>query len=229
MHAPYPARVPPKICASSFTLVLALASFVSASSDTAACPAETPATTSAGYAAAADAHVRGGGPRTPPGSTRSIASAGLYGVLAPDSRVYGAPAPGWTGPAPAAAVVTPALGAHFVMYIVRAGDGALLEGPTTFAGAPKGLERFFYVLTGRLVVREMDNGVEDRVELTPGDFVYVAPGEKSILSIAADQPVSFVRTFTSFSRVAALSYDEHQIALILRRILVFCTFRVYMF
>jgi uncharacterized RmlC-like cupin family protein len=162
-------------------------------SDATACSAPA-AVERRGYFAAADAHIHSGGQRAPPGSTRTAASAQMYHVLAPDSRVYGSNAPGWIGHAPAAAVVAPALGAHFVMYIVRAARGAVLDKPTAFGGSIDGLERFFYVLTGTLHLTELVDGAEVQAELTPGDFAYIAPLDLSVMALVAKQPASFIRT-----------------------------------
>lgn len=114
----------------------------------------------------------------PGGFTRARTGRGFH-LLAPENRVFGAGPAGWTGGASAAAVVTPALGAHFAMYIVHAPGGAKLDVPTTFPGALRRLERFFFVLEGLLAVRG-ELVEEGSLELGPGGFLYVAPGDDGV-------------------------------------------------
>ena len=66
-----------------------------------------------------DAH--GSGMHNLPGFTRSVYETD-HAVIAPESRVYG-PLAGWSN-ATAAHVVTPHMGAHFVMSLVTMGSGA---------------------------------------------------------------------------------------------------------
>jgi (S)-ureidoglycine aminohydrolase len=149
-----------------------------------ACSAPPPAPASASpYAGAA----RPARDRRPPGDTRAASGAG-YALLAPENRVYGAPPPGWRGDVSAAAVVTPALGAHFAMYLVEAGAGATLARPTRFEGALPGLERIFFVLTGGVSVAgsvEVEGMDGDSAVLGAGGYLYVAPQELRVESIGA--------------------------------------------
>ena len=78
-----------------------------------------------------------------PGFTRSVYERD-HAVIAPESRVYG-PLAGWSN-ATAAHVVTPHMGAHFVMSLVTMGSGARSASPAA------GVERFVFVLTGSLSV-----------------------------------------------------------------------------
>ncbi|KAI0557730.1 RmlC-like cupin [Gracilaria domingensis] len=127
-------------------------------------------------------------PHLSPGHTRSVFVPHSHALIAPDSRVYGAPPPGWSGSLTAAAVVTPALGAHFSMYLVNASASAILPQPVTFPSAPSNLERLIYVLLGALSVT---NG-SVLTSLTPGSFVYVAPHDQS-LSIDVPTEAHFVQ------------------------------------
>lgn len=126
----------------------------------------------------------------PSATTRSVIVPHSFALLAPDSRVYAAPPPGWTGTITAATVITPALGAHFSMYLGRATAGAELQNPVTYPHAPSRLERLVYVLNGRLTLRGTD-GTSD-VSLQAGGFVYIAP-EENRLSLHAIDNVAFIQ------------------------------------
>lgn len=123
--------------------------------------------------------------RRPPGDTRAATGVG-YALVAPDNRVPGAPLPGWAGGAVGEALVTPALGAHFALYLVHGGADAVLASPTGFEGAVAGLERFFFVLTGALDVW-LEGG--EKFALRPGAFLYVAPGGGGVerVAVAAEE------------------------------------------
>lgn len=102
--------------------------------------------------------------------------------------MYGPAPAGWVGPASAAAVVTPAMGAHFAMYVVDAKPGARLAKPTAFEGALEGLERIFFVLTGEVTVSlggELERLQERSGKFGPGAYLYVAPGEAEVDELAA--------------------------------------------
>lgn len=128
------------------------------------------------YCEAAHAHLAS--PDRPPGHTRSVITPHQYALLTPESRVYSSPPPGWAGPSAAAAVITPALSAHFSMYLLNASAGATLLKPVTFERAPDKLERFLYILTGEARIKNRTS--VDVVSLTAGGFVYFAPGEDEV-------------------------------------------------
>lgn len=150
------------------------------------------ASTGHSYHTAADAHISTvlSAP-IPPGVTRSRTS-DKYALLAPDSRVYADLPAGWHGAGSAAAVVTPAIGAHFVMFLIRLEMDARIDCPTTFEDAPEGLERFFYVLDGAVDVHAAESD-QHRQLLKPGGFVYVGPGETYIKSLVARKDTSMIR------------------------------------
>ncbi|CDF36931.1 unnamed protein product [Chondrus crispus] len=122
------------------------------------------------------------------GHTRSVVEPFQFAVVAPESRMYTPSLPGWHGTISAAAIVTPALGARFAMYLVNASAGASSTDGTLYEGAPSGLERFLYVLHGTVFVKEESQG-ERRLEY--GGFVYYAPGEK-MNTFVGDEGSSFV-------------------------------------
>ena len=118
-----------------------------------------------------DAH--GSGMHNLPGFTRSVYETD-HAVIAPESRVYG-PLAGWSN-ATAAHVVTPHMGAHFVMSLVTMGSGARSASPAA------GVERFVFVLTGSVSVapakahRRQAPGEGERT-LRAGGFAYFPPGD----------------------------------------------------
>lgn len=130
------------------------------------------------YAAAAGAHDSS--IKQPlAGLTRSVVRPSSYALLTPESRVYGGAPPGWEGDRIfAAAVVTPALGAHFSMYLVDAAVGARMSNAVTYDGAPPRLERLLYVLSGSVTVSNASSREEEI--LAPGGFLYVASGDSAI-------------------------------------------------
>lgn len=157
-------------------LLLLLLQSLSSTEGAESCASPAPRTQ---YAAAVDPD----GGRRPPGSTRAR-SGQSYALLAPDNRVYGAPVPGWAGPVSAAALVTPALGAHFAMYLVRVRKGGEIVRPTGFEGVIEGLERIFFVLTGEVRV-DVIAGEEELLGmgkgvLGPGAFLYAGPGDTKV-------------------------------------------------
>lgn len=125
------------------------------------------------------------------GLTRSIVQPSLYALLAPESRVYGGPPPGWTGVSvSSAAVITPALGSHFSMYLVDASSSATMPHPVTYIGAPQSLERFVYVLRGMVKIFNASSGSSH--SLGPGGFVYFAPNDDTISTEIEADGASFV-------------------------------------
>lgn len=118
-----------------------------------------------------------------PGHTRSVVVPGSYALLAPESRVFGGAPPGWQGDVSGAAVVTPGLGAHFSMYVVRGGPRARME-----YGGVAGVERLVYILRGGL-----DVGIAGvNRSLTTGGFVYCAPGDDGVTAIVTGEGAAFV-------------------------------------
>lgn len=151
-------------------------------------PAEPSQCEASSYCAAASAHVSS----IPPplaGLTRSVVEPFRYALLTPESRVYASAPSGWIGPVSAAAVVTPALGAHFVMYLVNASAGASSPLATDFVGAPEKLERFLYMLHGTVLLTAKD-GSEKR--LGQGGYVYYGPGDEQVTTTAGEQGAGFV-------------------------------------
>ncbi|PXF47636.1 putative (S)-ureidoglycine aminohydrolase [Gracilariopsis chorda] len=122
------------------------------------------------------------------GHTRSVFVPNSHALIDPNSRVFGAPFPGWKGSVSAAAVVTPALGAHFTMYIANATGPSTLPQPVSFEASAPSLERLIFVLTGSLTV----NNASDTTTLTSGSFVYIAPLEDN-LSISVSDAAVFIQ------------------------------------
>lgn len=140
------------------------------------------------YCAASSAHTSS----VPPplaGLTRSVVEPFRYALLTPESRVYASAPPGWTGPVSAAVVVTPALGAHFAMYLVNASAGSSSPLATGFVGAPEKLERLLYVLHG-IVLLSAKDGSEQR--LGQGGYVYYAPGDEQSITTVGEGGAGFV-------------------------------------
>lgn len=149
------------------------------------------------YCAAASAHASLDQRLPLAGLTRSVVEPFRYALLTPESRVYGSPPPGWQGPVSAAAVVTPALGAHFAMYLVNASVGASSPVSTTFRGAPPHMERLLYVLDGTVLIKDGSDGEQS---LSQGGYVYYSPGDKMFTSIGA-QGASFVLLDRSYAGI----------------------------
>ena len=126
------------------------------------------------YRNASDAHKSG--PRLLPGFTRSTTRPNLYHLITPTSRVYSSPPPGWSGSVLGAAVITPALGSNFAMYLLDAKGKGSLSNAVRYKGAPPKLERLWYVLHGQMIVEMGDK----KETFGAGGYVYVAPGDGSV-------------------------------------------------
>lgn len=126
-----------------------------------------------GYEAAASTNLEN--PQKLAGVTRSTSRQNSFTLLTPDARVYAAAPRGWQGQVSAAAVIAPALGARFSMYMVDVTGDARLSNPVTFPSAFDRLERFFYVLSGAIEVESETNSTT----LHAGGFLYVAPHDET--------------------------------------------------
>lgn len=157
------------------------------------------ATAPTDYSAVAMAH-RQLAAGTPPGATRSVTAGhggGSYALVAPNSRVYGAPPSGWAAAdMTAAAVVTPALGAHFSMWLADAVDGATSSGPEgAFA------ERFLYVLSGGLLVPDGEGGER---RLGAGGYAYCPSNRHT--RVTADGATSMILIDRVYEAVGGAPY-----------------------
>jgi hypothetical protein len=148
------------------------------------------------YATAADAHLHPA--LGPPSATRS--RNGLaYALIAPDSRVFGEPPRGWSNRATAAAVVTPALGARFAMYLVRVPRGGRVNLRTTFSGSAPHLQRLFFLLTGAMARTDDADGADlggqenSKAHFESGSFVFVGPGNVTKYALVAVEDASLIR------------------------------------
>jgi hypothetical protein len=164
------------------------------------------------YKNAADAHLlqRHG----PPSTTRSR-NGPNYALIAPDSRVFADPPRGWSDGATAATVVTPALGAHFSMHLVRAPAGCRTGLATVFSGSAPGLQRFYFLLTGSMEHISDTNGsnmassqnqkVPSADQLDPGSFIYIGPGSDTTDYLIALEETTLIRAYSDRHCFRALS------------------------
>jgi hypothetical protein len=148
------------------------------------------------YTSAADAHVNPA--PGPPSATRSRNGPG-YALIAPDSRVFGEPPRGWSNGATAAAVVTPALGAHFAMYLVRVPRGGRVNLRTVFSGSASHLQRFFFLLTGAMARTHDADGTgigereHSKAHFESGSFIFVGPGNVTKDALVAVDDAALIR------------------------------------
>mmetsp|Transcript_64 Transcript_64/g.177 ORF Transcript_64/g.177 Transcript_64/m.177 type:complete len:300 (-) Transcript_64:234-1133(-) len=119
-----------------------------------------------------------------PGFTRSFYERD-HALITPESRVW-AGFPGWKN-AVTAHLITPASGAHFVMYLVNMSPAASSAPP----GSPA-VERFMFVIQGEVSVEA--NG--KKLSLPSDHYAYFPPSmSHSITSSASAQLVVFERKY----------------------------------
>lgn len=110
-------------------------------------------------------------PHPPSLHSRSVINTPHYALITPDSLVHASPPPTVNGPATSAAVITPALGAHFTLHLLSLSSNATIPS-TSFSH-----ERLFYLLTGSGLIH---NSSQSSASLLPGGFVYIPPFSSTI-------------------------------------------------
>lgn len=155
------------------------------------------------YEAAANAHLvvqtanQSCFQTSPPlaGHTRSHSIPNLYTLLTPSSRVYGSLPSQWTtkcSSSSAAAVITPALGAHFSMYLVHPCHHS------TFSpvGSSSNVESFLYILHGRLQI----TGVGETRTLEAGGYLYTAPQQSNVTARVISEHAACIQIDRLYAR-----------------------------
>jgi len=106
-----------------------------------------------------------------PGFTRSVIERD-HALITPESQVY-SPLPGWANTL-AAYLITPAIGAHFTMYL------ASMAGNASSAEPPPGVERFVFVVKGEATLTA--DALQNTATVKVDEFAYIPPGSKHVLS-----------------------------------------------
>ncbi|KAG0558525.1 hypothetical protein KC19_10G034700 [Ceratodon purpureus] len=106
-----------------------------------------------------------------PGFTRSVYERD-HALITPESQVF-SPLPGWLNTL-AAYMITPAMGAHFTMYL------ATMAGNSSSAEPPSGIERFVFIVKGETTLTaDLPQGT---ATLKVDEFAYIPPGSKHTFS-----------------------------------------------
>ncbi|XP_024384572.1 probable (S)-ureidoglycine aminohydrolase isoform X3 [Physcomitrium patens] len=125
-----------------------------------------------------------------PGFTRSVYERD-HALITPESQVF-SPLPGWVKTL-AAYLITPAMGAHFTMYL------ASMAGNSSSAEPPAGVERFVFVVKGEVSMTA--DLLLDTAILMVDEFAYIPAGAKHTLSS------TFSATLVVFERRYAVGGD----------------------
>ncbi|KAL8167903.1 hypothetical protein V2J09_009402 [Rumex salicifolius] len=119
-----------------------------------------------------------------PGFTRSLYKSD-HALITPESHVF-SPLPEWKNTL-GAYLITPAAGAHFVMYLAKMQDNSRSELP------PKNVERFIFLIEGAVTLTD-ESGVTHK--LMVDSYAYLPPDfEHSISSETAAALVIFERRY----------------------------------
>lgn len=121
-----------------------------------------------------------------PGFTRSVYSK-HHALITPESHVF-SPLPNWIN-ALGAYLITPAMGSHFVMYLVH------MQALSTSALPPQDVERFFFVLQGDLTLKNA-SGINH--EMLVDSYAYIpANFEHSLTCQTSATLIVFERRYVS--------------------------------
>lgn len=121
-----------------------------------------------------------------PGFTRSVVERD-HALITPESHVF-SPLPGWTNTA-AAYFITPAIGAHFSMFLAH------MSGNATAAPPSPGVQRFLFVLTGEVTL----TFESERVFLQEDSFAYLPANSEHSIQTECGAAVLFIEKMYTLS------------------------------
>ncbi|KAM0934222.1 putative (S)-ureidoglycine aminohydrolase [Dioscorea sansibarensis] len=125
-----------------------------------------------------------------PGFTRSVYKRD-HAVITPESHVF-SPLPDWINTL-GAYLITPAMGAHFVMYLAK------MEVKSKSALPPQDVERFLFMVQGSVVLKT-DSGISNH--LAVDSYAYLPANYKhSLESVETATVIIFERRYASVANL----------------------------